>query len=80
MSYFYKTYDNNDYDANSISSSGLPHFWFWGLGDDGNLYYRSSEFANQDRWHEYKRLAGATLTIGDMKKIVKEFGHLIVFT
>ena len=53
--------------------------WFWGLGDDGELYCRCTQFDNNS-WHRFDELGIFDPTIEDMKRIVKEFGHLVVFT
>lgn len=50
--------------------------WLWGFGDDGELYCRCTQFGH-DNWAALSEL---DLTIEDMKRIVKEFGHLVVFT
>lgn len=56
--------------------------WVWGLGDDGELYFRCSIFTDPDEWSAFKdrNLIANNLSIKDMKRIVKEFGHLVVFT
>ena len=51
--------------------------WYWGLGDDGNLYCRGSYYS--DRWRLFNYGLGWDLTIKDMKKIVKQFGDLLPF-
>jgi len=55
----------------------------WGLGDDGELYYRYFHPRREkvDGWEIYDGrdvppIPGFKL----MRKIVKEFGHLVVFT
>ena len=56
--------------------------WFWGLGEDGEVYHQCSLFTDRDVWknlHENPSIA-AKLTLKDMKRIVKEFGHLVIFT
>ena len=52
--------------------------WEWGLGDDGELYYRCNKFAGND-WHNMGYV-NIIFTLRDMKRIVKQFGHLVVFT
>jgi len=49
--------------------------WYWGLGDDGNIYRRLHE---QDNWNYIGDLYLRT-NLRDMKLIVKEFGHLLVW-
>ena len=55
-------------------------WWIWGLGEDGKLYFQHSERSNIV-WAPF---AGSNLTywlsIKDMEKIAKEFGHLLIFT
>jgi hypothetical protein len=55
--------------------------FLWGLGDDGNLYAKCGRFTDPHRWYP-------TISLSDMeqyfqlklmKRIVKEFGHLVVF-
>ena len=58
-------------------------YWIWGLGDDGELYFRCSLFTHGDMWHPYPEEGYSDkllVTFGEMRKIVKEFGHLVVFT
>jgi hypothetical protein len=58
-------------------------FWKWGLGDDGNLYFMCSELLEiyGDEWIEYDGDEYSIhIRFNDMLKIVKEFGHLLVFT
>ena len=59
--------------------------WEWGLDEDGNLYARSSYFpfdaahgGGDDNW----KLADMCFlfpSLKEMKIIIKEFGHLVVF-
>lgn len=57
--------------------------WYWGLSDEGNLYYHSSIFCRENEWNIFNSPSNGkmitTLSIRDMKKIVKEFGHLLIF-
>lgn len=54
--------------------------WFWGLGDDGQLYYRFVSIYFPDRWYAYQSHADSLpMSIAQMKKLVNEFGHLLVF-
>jgi len=58
-----------------------PAYWLWGLGEDGNIYCQCNDFIDKDTWYLYKHIYGFSLTdISDMKRIVKEFGHLVIFT
>lgn len=56
-------------------------YFFWGLGDNGELYCRSDRF-RQDNWFEIAAVSGfqGMINLKIMKRIVKEFGHLVVFT
>ena len=61
------------------------HFWNWGFGDDGRLYFQTSAYldpttghVNPLKWYDYHDMV-SYLSIKDMKKIVKEFGHLLVW-
>ena len=56
--------------------------WAWGLGDDGELYFRCSIFTDFAYWFRFQDRSNVSnyLSIKDMKRIVKEFGHLVVFT
>jgi hypothetical protein len=57
------------------------HF-YWGLGDDGGLYLSCSRFRDNDYWHKLEAISNIEdhLSIRVMKRIVKEFGHLVIFT
>lgn len=58
-------------------------FWRWGLGDDGNLYCQCYGFDNPKYWYFYEEKCYEGryhLLFSEMRKIVKEFGHLVVFT
>jgi hypothetical protein len=56
--------------------------WYWGLGDNGRIYYRCTRFAAPDEWHSLQDNTGvaAEVSLKTMKKLVKQFGHLLVFT
>jgi hypothetical protein len=56
-----------------------PH-WSWGLGDDGILYCKGQIAGHcfKQTWWPYERM-GFGIPISEMRKIVKEFGHLLVF-
>ena len=59
---------------------------YFGLGDDGEVYYQYIDYGWQlctgklepDRWASLAEL-DFTLSMKEMKYIVKEFGHLLVF-
>lgn len=54
--------------------------WLWGLGEDGQLYYRFVPSDYPDQWYAYQTHAEyLPMSIAQMKKIVNEFGHLLVF-
>jgi hypothetical protein len=64
----------------AVEHLSWAHF-YWGLGDDGNLYAKCDTFTDPHRWYP-------TISLSDMeqyfqlklmKRIVKEFGHLVVF-
>lgn len=56
--------------------------WEWGLGDDGNLYCRCSEFNRSNEWLPYPNDTPNFIKVSfsDMMRIVKQFGHLVIFT
>lgn len=63
-------------------SSGYPKAeWAWGLGEDGHLYGKGgiSGHIYHDNWYPYSKMRFG-IAISEMKKIVKEFGHLVIFT
>jgi hypothetical protein len=51
-------------------------FWFWGLGEDGELYYNRSDY-NMNGWSLATNLH-FPLSLSEMKKVIEEFGHLLV--
>lgn len=54
--------------------------WIWGLGDDGELYFKCTRFINNP-WSTFKDVnVGEHITLSVMRRIVKEFGHLVIFT
>jgi len=80
-----KEFEDHDFFCHpEISSSEYHdrHTWYWGLGDDGQIYYRCTRFISPDVWwnlHYTKEIA-SLVKLRTMKKIVKQFGHLLVFT
>jgi hypothetical protein len=73
---FYMTFDKND-------PKYINGIWRWGLGDDGELYCQCSDFENPEDWYNLYSSMSTSFrpnSIRQMKKIVKEFGHLLVFT
>jgi len=52
-----------------------------GLGDDGKLYYRLQNPVTKKHYPKWYPLSDRyTPSLKEMKCIVKEFGHLVVFT
>ena len=85
-----KSYDDPEFFQKTIkmyksdtysSYTAKGNIWKWGLGDDGKLYCQCSDFADSENWHSLGicPTAADVLSISDMKKIIKEFGHLLVW-
>jgi hypothetical protein len=62
--------------------------WHWGLSDSGDLYFKSQEWSednpSQFKFHEEDgwiptNIVEINFSIYDMKRIVKAFGHLVLF-
>jgi hypothetical protein len=57
--------------------------WFWGLGDDGEIYFRSNRYYFQapGGWFRMSTSheVATSISLRDMKHLVKEFGHLLVW-
>lgn len=76
-----KSFLDKDY-FNSIYNGALldnDNCWFWGLGEDGKLYLKSSTYPNKNRWY---KIIETSVQITDIKviiRIAKEFGHLVSF-
>ena len=72
--HYYISYDNEE-----LKKS----YWRWGLGDDGELYYQSYASNLPGKWYNYPDARCYTenllVNFDEMKRIVKEFGHLVVF-
>ena len=54
--------------------------WTWGLGDDGRLYCKgwiAGRSYSQD-WYRYEDVSFG-ISLDEMKKIIKEFGHWLVW-
>lgn len=62
-------------DDNYAEKNGC-RIWYWGLGDDGNIYRRLDD---KDDWVDINGLLPIRTDLNDMKRIVKEFGHLLVW-
>jgi hypothetical protein len=54
----------------------MPYDWTWGLGDDGKLYCKSSIFMDAKEWLAFTDRS-ISLSLDEMIRIVKEFGHLL---
>ena len=64
----------------SAQELSQEHF-YWGLGDDGELYLSCTRFVDQNNWHKLSSIDMRDhFSLKTMKRIVKEFGHLVVFT
>jgi hypothetical protein len=68
LEYFKKRYKGNKIEADDM--------WSWGLGEDGELYCRTTTISSK-KWLSMSEVAGLVFSIADMKRIVKEFGHLL---
>ena len=79
-----KEFEDADFFAHPEISSPEYHgryTWYWGLGDDGQIYYRCTRFSDPNEWwnlHEAQEIA-AIVRLKTMNKLVKQFGHLLVF-
>lgn len=73
-----KSFEDKGYFDDRFSST--RETWRWGLGDDGNLYYQYDGGPHSDEWcWFFDPDERWSLSIQDMKRIVKEFGHLLVW-
>jgi len=58
--------------------------FYWGLGDDGNLYFKITHidhYVRLDYWSRYNcNNASFHVPFKSMCRIVSEFKHLLVFT
>ena len=76
-----KSFPDHDF-INSRLENKDGHFdeWYWGLGNDGELYYRTTENElHPDQWYAVDYTLSYDIRLKDMKKLVKEFGHLLVW-
>jgi hypothetical protein len=70
-------YRNDDFYANP----GKYTQFYWGLGDDSELYFKSLALAEDDKWH----WCGEEMSVDwfpplkSICRIAKEFGHLMVW-
>jgi len=83
-----KQFESNEF-AIKKSAGNINSFWLWGLGDDGILYGKGlfagnylmgewSPYYLMGEWAPYEVLSFG-IPLSEMKKIVKEFGHLLVW-
>jgi hypothetical protein len=56
--------------------------WFWGLSSNGDIYFRCTRFTDPDEWRELRASGqiAELVSLKTMKKLVKHFGHLLIFT
>ena len=76
-------YDDQYYDL-LCKHLGIPNDnqgWEWGLGEDGKLYCFCETFHQTMMWQDFIEVAGKNfiLPVSCMRKIVKQFGDLLVF-
>ena len=60
----------------------IPYSFYWGLGNDGDLYCRCDLFTSKKHWirpHKSRSNFGELINLQTMKLIIKEFGHLMAF-
>ncbi len=80
----FEFYDKTYEPLNGVPNNPFRDYWRWGLGDDGELYWQCSDNIDPNKWYWFGTdgTSGGIarrLSLRDMKKIVKEFGHLLVF-
>lgn len=69
-------YRNDDF---YINPEKYTHF-YWGLGDDGELYFKSLALAEDDEWHGCQQVDTDWFPpLKTICRIAKEFGHLMAF-
>ena len=77
---FFERHYGMDYSDDELGKS----FWRWGLGNDGELYYQNNaRDSNPKKWLAYPDEAYGMellLTFSEMRRLVKEFGHLVILT
>jgi hypothetical protein len=76
-----KQFDDPEYFSRIFRRNPGPNEYYkWGLGDDGLIYYSDTVgyTSSPNNWDLICR-PGCTLMIKDMRLIIKEFGHLLVF-
>ena len=69
---FYLAFENTD-------GAWINGHWSWGLGDDGELYCQCTDFERPGDWYDLSETTFGVRSIKQMNKIVKEFGHLLVW-
>jgi len=65
------------------NSTSTGYLLKWGLGEDGRLYqtmYHPKTKREVGYWELWEHKFQYSLSLKEMKHIVKEFGHLVVFT
>lgn len=73
-----KQFDDFEYFDYVYEGYGIRGFWRWGLGEDGDLYCQSSDFQDPREWNSWSSV-NMPLSLKHMKRLVKEFGDLLVF-
>jgi hypothetical protein len=75
-----KELDRSDYARSQHLAFSNDSFLIYGLGDDGNLYIKCSISGyHYPDWTRSDKISRG-LPIGEMKKIIDAFGHLVIFT
>jgi len=75
-----KEFEDKEYFRRNYGSEN--GYWSWGLGDDGEVYFKSSLAGTPGTWYGLHTVVAShyIIRLNDMKRIVKQFGHLVVFT
>ena len=74
-----KSFDDHIFFEKTYYLSDIQGQWFCGLSDDGELYCKCpADFKNPEEWYLFEELR-FNINLDDMKRIVKEFGNLLVF-
>lgn len=78
-----KSFDDFEFFDKVVGGSNDPQrdMWTWGLGDDGELYFQWTEASDSFAWRSFENATAAHrhLSLRVMKRLVKNFGHLLVF-
>ena len=83
----YAKYLNDKYEGKlmynprlEIIKDNIKPFLEWGLSDDGTLCCCGCfSYCNYPNWVKYEHCA-FSISLAEMKKIVKEFANLVIFT